>query len=281
MKAIRSSLLVLGAAALAAGLSAQVTFTAANYSAGYSQNFNTLAQSGSANVWTDNSTLAGWYATPLQDNNYYGTSNTGGGLTAANGTTATALYSFALSTGVNGADDRALGFIGGSSVATVHAGLRLVNGTGGEIYSFDLDFRGEQYRSGTNLSTITVAYQVFDAGLGSLTAASGWQSLDLTFSTLNTAGTQVAMDGNAPGNFATFDHSFLNLNLQDGQELWIRWTYNRVSSGTFASLAFDDVTISNISASVAPIPEPSTYALIAGSLGLLLVALRRFAMRRQ
>nr|MBP7558032.1 lamin tail domain-containing protein [Chitinophagaceae bacterium] len=48
----------------------------------YSQNFNTLASAGTGNVWTDNSTIPGWYATRTTYNAANGSSNAG------------ALYSF-------------------------------------------------------------------------------------------------------------------------------------------------------------------------------------------
>src|SRR4051812_4310938 len=71
----------------------------------YTQNFDALATSGTANPWTDNSTLAGWYAqfsaTPTNPTTYRadsGGSNTG------------AIYSWGVA-GVNPLTERAFGMI--------------------------------------------------------------------------------------------------------------------------------------------------------------------------
>ncbi|MEI7535014.1 MAG: hypothetical protein WCK57_11655, partial [Verrucomicrobiae bacterium] len=67
----------------------------------YSQNFDSLAGSGSNNGWTNNVTLLGWYASKVSVDNTNisagsGTSTTGG------------IYSFGTN-GINSASDRALG----------------------------------------------------------------------------------------------------------------------------------------------------------------------------
>src|SRR4051812_38927283 len=68
----------------------------------YTQNFDTLANTGTANTWTDNSTLTGWYASK---------SGTGGSSTAYQASTGTittgALYSF----GAAASTERAFGSI--------------------------------------------------------------------------------------------------------------------------------------------------------------------------
>src|SRR5687767_12903013 len=53
-------LLLLALALGCAALSAQATLTSS--AATYTQSFDSLANAGTANTWTDNSTLAGWYA---------------------------------------------------------------------------------------------------------------------------------------------------------------------------------------------------------------------------
>src|SRR4051794_23526684 len=96
-------------------LTAQVLFSSGTYS----QNFDSLAASGTANTWTDNSTLLGWYA-----------SKTSGGASvsayrASTGSdTAGALYSF----GASAATDRALGSLasGNASVGNLAYGIRFL-----------------------------------------------------------------------------------------------------------------------------------------------------------
>jgi len=81
----------------------------------YTQNFNSLANSGTSNPWTNNSTLTGWYATQQNgtlsayraDN---GSSNTG------------ALYSY----GSTGETERALGSVSSGTPGTIYYGVRLV-----------------------------------------------------------------------------------------------------------------------------------------------------------
>jgi hypothetical protein len=55
----------------------------ASLGSNYTQNFNSLASSGAGNVWTDDTTISGWYSNRTTYNAGTGTSNTG------------ALYSFA------------------------------------------------------------------------------------------------------------------------------------------------------------------------------------------
>ncbi|HET8942873.1 MAG TPA: hypothetical protein VFN13_12895, partial [Rudaea sp.] len=61
---------------------AQVSLTGTGSANQYTQNFDTLAQSGSGNTWSDNSTIAGWYSTRTTYNASNGSSTSG------------ALYSF-------------------------------------------------------------------------------------------------------------------------------------------------------------------------------------------
>ena len=79
---ILSALLAAALAAVASPVAAQVSLT--TIGTPYTQNFDTLAVTGTANPWTDNSTLLGWYSqfvvTPSNPTTYRadaGTSNTG------------------------------------------------------------------------------------------------------------------------------------------------------------------------------------------------------------
>ena len=69
------------------------------------QNLDGLASAGTNIVWTDNSTLPGWYSTRATYNSGTGSSNTG------------ALYSFGVA-GTNPATDRAIGGVGSSGTGT-------------------------------------------------------------------------------------------------------------------------------------------------------------------
>ena len=73
------------------------------------ENFDTLASTGTGITWTDNSTIPGWYSTRTTYNSGTGSSNTG------------ALYSFGVG-GTNPVTDRALGSVGSGGTGTVYWG---------------------------------------------------------------------------------------------------------------------------------------------------------------
>src|SRR5262245_11065735 len=76
------------------------------------ETFDTLAASGTSIMWTDNSTLPGWYSSRTTYNSGTGSSNAG------------ALYSFGVA-GTNPATDRALGSVASGTTTTVYWAVRL------------------------------------------------------------------------------------------------------------------------------------------------------------
>src|SRR5262245_8597233 len=118
------------------------------------ENFDTLASTGTGITWTDNSTIPGWYSTRTTYNSGTGSSNTG------------ALYSFGVA-GTNPVTDRALGSVASSGTGTVFQAARLTNNTGATITSLDISYVGEQWRNGGNATAhvLTFQYQVADAGV--------------------------------------------------------------------------------------------------------------------
>src|SRR6266508_2439848 len=95
------------------------------------ENFYALASTGTGIVWTDNSTIPGWYSSRTTYNSGTGSSNTG------------ALYSFGVA-GINPVTERALGSVGSSGTGTVYWGVKLTNNTGATITSLDVSYIGEQ-----------------------------------------------------------------------------------------------------------------------------------------
>ncbi|MET0392940.1 MAG: choice-of-anchor J domain-containing protein [Chitinophagaceae bacterium] len=194
----------------------------------YSQNFNTLAVSGTGNAWTDNSTIAGWYASRTTYNAGDGSSNAG------------ALYSF----GTGTATDRALGSVGSGSTTTVYYGARFTNNTGGPITALKVTYTGEQWRNGGNASaqTVNFAYQsgttVTSLSTGSWTNVSG-----LNFTSPVTGTTAAALNGNLAGtNAAMVSYTITGLNIPAGNEIMIRWE-DIDHSGSDHGLGVDDFTI--------------------------------------
>lgn len=198
----------------------------------YTQNFDTLATSGTANPWTNDSTLPGWYA--AQQNGALTTYRAGDGSTT-NG----ALYSFG--TGTN--TERALGSVSSGTPVTIFYGARFVNDTGNNITSLTVGYTGEQWRNGGNTAQQKLAfeYQIDAAGLvgGAWTAET---SLD--FTSPITGATASPLDGNASANRTAIGPITITLSIAAGQEVWIRWT-DINDAGNDHGLGIDDLTVSS------------------------------------
>src|SRR6185437_707643 len=146
------------AACLVTATQAQVLLSGGTYS----QNFDTLATSGTANSWTDNSTLSGWYADrsispPVT--NYIastGTSTTG------------SLFSYGSTTSPI---DRALGSLASGTPGNLAYGVRLQNDTGNSLQDFTISYTGEQWRNAnTNAQSLQFSYQVSSSAITSADA---------------------------------------------------------------------------------------------------------------
>lgn len=193
----------------------------------YSQDFNTLASTGTAIPWTDNTTINGWYASRVVYNAGNGGSNAG------------ALYSF----GATGSTDRAIGSIGSGSTGTILYGARFVNNTGGPILSLKVSYKGEQWRNGGAAATQTVnfAYQTGTV-VTSLTGGTWTGVANLNFNSPVTGTTAAALDGNLPANSSVITYTIHDLNIPAGDEIFIRWE-DIDHSGSDHALAIDSLTV--------------------------------------
>ena len=171
---------------------------AVNFTGSYSQDFDTLASSGSSNAWTNDTTLSGWHLfrqpTPGTAITTYnagdGNSNTGN------------FYSYGNS------PDRALGGLAsggtyfGSPASGAAAGwiaFAATNTTGATIDSLDVAFNGEQWRNGGNT---TAQSMVLEYGFGtSFTTVSTWNTPGGNFNWTSPVATSTAaaVDGNTAG----------------------------------------------------------------------------------
>jgi len=195
------------------------------------ENFNTLAQTGAANAWTDNTTIGSAYSTAttyIADN--------GGGTTGG-------LYSY----GSTSSSDRALG----SLVGPHHYAFRLVNNTGVNIGALSINYTGEQWRdANTNDQTLDFQFQVANAGVitDANTPSTGWSnfnSLDFTSPQSTNVG---ALDGNAAANRTAISATLTFATpVANGQEIWIRWE-DVNHSGNDHGFAIDDFSVSAIGA---------------------------------
>jgi hypothetical protein len=167
--------------------------------------------------------------------------------------------------------DRSFGGRPTGSVPVVLA-LRLNNSTGVTLTNFTLSYALEvtQWRANGNQATANVAYFIGNPTNWRTDAFTATPTLNLT--TVYGGDTAVAVnnvDGNHIGNRASLAPTTITgLNWTNGSDLWIRWT---LPVGTnLPNVGLDDVSFSAV-------PEPSTYAALAGiaALGLALYARRR------
>jgi predicted extracellular nuclease len=208
---------------------------AINLSSSYSQDFNSLLNTGTSNPWNNDSTLNGWYSNRTIYNAGTGSSNTG------------ALYSF----GSLAESDRSLGSVASGSTNTILYGVRLVNDTSTTISTLNIGFIGEQWRNGGNTTPqpLNFSYQI-DAN--SLTTGT-WTDFDaLDFTSPTATATAGALDGNTSANRNSLSATLNNLSLAPGQEIWLRWE-DVNDAGNDHGLGIDDFLIS---ADIDPSTDP-------------------------
>lgn len=224
---------------------------AISLSSTYTQNFDTLATSGTGNTWTDDSTIAGWYSTRTTYNAGSGSSNTG------------ALYSF----GTGTATERALGSVASGSTGTVYFGSRFVNDTGSTITSLSVAYTGEQWRNGGNATahTLQFTYQV-GASMTSLTSGTWTDVNPLDFTGPIATVTASALDGNLSANQASVSNTF-SVSIPAGEEIMFRWE-DINDSGNDHGLAIDDITVSLPASDSPPTVDSTTPADSATNVAL-------------
>ena len=201
------------------------------------ENFDTLATSGTANPWTDNSTIVGWYsqftATPANPTTYRadaGGSNTG------------AIYSW----GTGTATERAFGSVASATPGDIYNAVKLTNSTGSTITSLSISYNGEQWRNGGNTSAQQLDFQYQVVSPGTITDANtpstGWLDFDtLDFVSPTVGATAAALDGNAAAN-RTAKSGTLTVTVNNGQEIWLRWKDTN-DAGNDHGLGIDDLSV--------------------------------------
>ncbi|HQR08522.1 MAG TPA: PEP-CTERM sorting domain-containing protein [Gemmatales bacterium] len=205
----------------------------------YTQNFNTLLNTGNNNPWTDNSTIFGWYSTRTTYQASDGTGNTGD------------LYSF----GTTGSNERALGSINGGSTGNISYAVQLRNLSGGVITSLQISFTGEQWRNGGNVSgpdTVAFDYLITSSASNQIGSAGYTAVPALNFTNPISGNPAGPLDGNLPANQA-FLSSLININLAPNDFIWLRWT-DTPKSGNDHGLGIDNLTVT--------IPEPTSIAMV-------------------
>lgn len=185
----------------------------------YAQNFDTLATSGTANVWINNSTLPGWYCARNGTNTASyragdGSSNAGD------------QWSYGVA-GVSNVNDRALGSVASGTATPIAFGLRFTNDTAATFTNFIISYTGEQWRNGGNTApqTLAFSYQVSGTPLTNA-AGNGWISFPaLDFVTPTVGTTATPLDGNASTNRQLIANVLLaGVSVGPSQEIFFRWS---------------------------------------------------------
>ncbi|MFM9873594.1 MAG: PEP-CTERM sorting domain-containing protein [Fimbriimonadaceae bacterium] len=249
--------LILLAAPLCLAASAHAQVMVAGTS--YNQDFDSLPNSGTP-TWTDNSTLAGWFAKRASGAMSF---------TVANGSSNSGNFS---SVGTTASTDRAMGSLQSGGTGVITFGVVLQNTSGTAWNGANIQLIGETWRRGTvqipvdrlDFSTKVRAdltgFTITETGFNTNTAG------DITTAAAPAAGAAGAYDGNlavnrTASNFAITD--FVN----SGEFLILRWEdFNVANSDDL--LAVDDFAF-NANA----VPEPASMTILAGAAAI--AALRR------
>lgn len=230
-----TTLLASLAALVPASVSAQILISSGNYT----QNFDSLATSGTSNPWTDNATLPGWYVT-----------KTLGGTTVtvyrgeSGGNNAGALYSFGV-TGISNLNDRALGSLASGTPGDFSLGLRFTNDTAAVQSNITVSYTGEQWRSGTanTAQMLTFSYAVSSTPITNSFSAATWINFAaLNFVSPNLTAASAALDGNVSANRQSYNVILSGVSVAPGQEFMIRW-FDPDETGQDNALAIDDLTV--------------------------------------
>ena len=241
----------------------------------YSQNFDSLASSGTDFAWTNDppaSAFTGWSlfrvtsntdATPVAMH-FYDTSNG----SASSGR----FYSF----GTNA--DRALGGLGSGNfgyfgdAAGVGFGkpagwiaASFSNNTGTQLTQFTVKYDGEQWSDAGDNEPPYAQTMKLEYGFGtSFSSVSIWTAPGSSFNFTSPVFTTnaVAIDGNNAGRVANLGGTVSSLAWQAGQTLWIRWTEQN-DAGNDAAMAIDNFSFSG---NLAVVPEAGAFAAGLASL---------------
>ena len=216
----------------------------------YTQDFDTLALSGTSDV-----VPTGWDFAESRanaDTTYRagtGSSNVGD------------TYSF----GAAGSSERAFGTLqSGTLLSTI--GAQFVNNTGQTITSLAISYTGEQWRLGTAGRQDRLRFEV-STDATSLTTGAWAAYPDLDFLTPNTT-TTGAKDGNDPANRTALSATLTGLNIPDGTTFWIRWT-DFDASGADDGLAVDDFSLTPYSNPTGPISLTTLGSAYPQDFGIL------------
>lgn len=227
---------LLSAALFVSSLCAQ-TVSLTNTSA-YTQDFNSLANSGT----TNNTLPQGWSfansSTTLLTSYRAGTGSDNTG----------AVYSY----GSSVATDRAFGSLASNGTANIFLGAAFTNNTGATITSLAISYTGEQWRNGGNTAAHKLQFQ-YSLDATSLSTGTWVNVTALDFTSPTTTTTAAALDGNATANRSALSSSISSLNIATGATFRLRF-FDTNDSGNDHGLAIDDFSLTPTTSGSSPCP---------------------------
>ncbi len=197
----------------------------------YTQDFDTLANSGTTNTLPIN----GWYlnetGTAATNNGQYqgGTGSGNGGDVYSYGTTATT--------------ERAYGTLFSGTLTPV-IGAQFTNNTGSTVTSLDVSYTGEMWRAGvTNRNAADRLDFQLSTNATSLATGTWVDYNNLDYNSSNINATAGALNGNALGNNTALSFSITGLSIPNGASIWIRWTDFDIAPGADDGLGVDNFSL--------------------------------------
>ena len=215
---------------------AQVSLS--NYNT-YTQNFNNLTFSTSQSWFVNNTTLPGWY---LQHENYdypaYPIRGNDGTNTELN------FYSY----GNSGSSDRALGgMANGINTGSGYIGFRVKNNTGAVIRNFEISYTLEQWYNSGKAAKFDFSYAVKPVGTpitSVIENTANWINVDdMDVVTPSTTSPTGRKNGNDASHRINKKFTLIEINLQPGQEIMLRWQYITLDNTNGNGLALEDVSV--------------------------------------
>jgi hypothetical protein len=219
--------MVLSILSLAQSARASGTISLTTFGNAYTEDFNTLASSGTTNTIVP----VGWnfFETGTSSNAFYraGTGSDNSGDT----------YSF----GATGDTDRAFGGLRSGSLVPL-VGAQFSNNTGGTITELAIAYTGEQWRLGQNTAGRAADRLDFQFSTDANSLSTGtWTDFDsLDFSSPVVVGTNGALNGNVSPNRTALSSTISGLNIPNGASFWIRWADTDLIPGADDGLSVDD-----------------------------------------
>lgn len=260
--------MILGMAAVAVFSSVAGAATVTNAAATVTQNFNSLASTGTANsfaTWASGTGQA-WEAT-----SGLASPAVGQYIASNGGTTQGSLYSF----GATNGEDRALGSIASGTSGTLYYGLRITNAGTTAITALDISYVGEQWRNGGNTTQHKLAfeYSTTAASIGATSGYTAFGALDFTGPVATSSA--AAVNGNNLSNQVSLSGLITGLNILPGESIRIRWV-DLNDAGNDHGLAVDNFSLTaRFAPQGAEIPLPAAAVMGPGLLAAGLLRRRR------